>query len=116
MGCSTVLCKNNIFLVRDISMTQPSLKQLQEDKSFTLLKPGFVLLFCEGECRGGPHCKEAWKTEEYRGTDGPWGVDPATWEAPMEQRCSHTQEIQTMIPGRDKQSVKSTKMEMANQK
>jgi hypothetical protein len=45
-----------------------------------------------------------------------WEVDTDPWEAQMEQRCSHAQEIQTMIPGKDNQSVRSMRMETVSQK
>jgi hypothetical protein len=54
------------------------------------------------QCGEGSHFKETWQTKEYQGIDGPW-------EAQIKQRCSYEGEIQTMITGRDKQSVRATK-------
>jgi hypothetical protein len=37
MNCYKTFCQNNKYLDKDISMTQPSLKQLQKEETFTNL-------------------------------------------------------------------------------
>jgi hypothetical protein len=48
MGHSIILCQNNKYTGRDISMSLPSFKQFQKEENFTPLKSGLILLFCQG--------------------------------------------------------------------
>jgi hypothetical protein len=70
MDCSIILCQNNKYIVRDISMTLPSSKQFQEEENFTPLKPGLFFCSVRKEYGGGPHFEETWQTKAYQGRDG----------------------------------------------
>jgi hypothetical protein len=61
MDCSIILFQDSKYIVRDIPMTLPSLKQFQEGETSAPLKE-FVLLFCQGSIWSRPHSKETWQT------------------------------------------------------
>jgi hypothetical protein len=104
---------------QDISMTLPSLKLLLEDEIFTQLKTELVLLFCQrGRRRKSPSLWRAGVNKIPRAWQNEKGEAKCV-ECYIEEKgadltkCSHACGIQTMIWGRDNQSVRFTKRKTA---